>query len=127
MQTLWQDLRYGARILWKKPGFTLIAVVTMALGIGANSAMFGLIDGLLLRSLPFKDMDRLAVVRRTLSQGGPIGRFGTSPADFVDFREEQRVFEHLAAHQWAEVNLTGEGEPERVQGYRVTQNLFTAL
>src|SRR5215475_2653619 len=123
----WQDLRYGARILRKKPGFTLIAAVTLALGIGANSAMFGLIDALLLRPLPFKDMGRLAVVSSTLPQSGPIGRFGTSPADFVDFREQQQVFEHLAAHQWAEVNLTGGAEPERVQGYRVTQNLFTAL
>jgi putative ABC transport system permease protein len=129
MGALWQDLRYGARMLRKKPGFTLVAAITLALGIGANSAMFGLIDGLLLRPLPFKDMDRLAVVWGTLPQGGPIGRFfGISPADFVDFREQQQVFEHLAAHQWAEVNLTGgAGEPERVQGYRVTQNLFTAL
>jgi putative ABC transport system permease protein len=127
MQTLWQDLRYGARILRKKPGFTLIAAITLALGIGANSAMFGLIDGLLLRPLPFKDMGRLAVVSSTLPQGGPIGHFGTPPADFVDFREQQQVFEHLAAHQWAEVNLTGGAEPERVQGYRVTQNLFAAL
>src|SRR5215510_6799616 len=127
MGALLQDLRFGARMLRKNPGFTLVAAITLALGIGANSAMFGLIDALLLRPLPFKDMDRLAVVWGTLPQGGPIGRFGTSPADFVDFREQQRVFEHLAAHQWAEVNLTGGAEPERVQGYRVTQNLFTAL
>src|SRR5262245_3556086 len=128
MGALWQDLRFGARMLRKKPGFTLVAAITLALGIGANSAMFGLIDGLLLRPLPFKDMGRLAVVWGTLPQGGPTGRFGTSPADFVDFREEQQVFEHLAAYQWAEVNLTGgAGEPEHVQGYRVTQNLFTAL
>src|SRR5262245_6118999 len=116
MQSLWQDLRYGARMLRKKPGFTLVAAITMALGIGANSAMFGLIDALLLRPLPFKNMDRLAVVWSTIPQGGPAGRFATSPADFVDFRERQSVFEQLAAHQWANVNLTGSGEPERVQG-----------
>ena len=98
MGALWQDLRFGARMLRKKPGFTLVAAITLALGIGANSAMFGLIDGLLLRPLPFKDMDRLAVVWGTLPQGGPTGRFGTSPADFVDFCEQQQVFEHLAAH-----------------------------
>ncbi len=127
MQTLWQDLRHGARMLRKSPNITLTAVITLALGIGANSAMFGLINGVLLRPLPFKNMDRLAVVWGALPQGDPVGRFGSSPADFVDFCEQQQVFEQLAAHEWTEVNLTGVGEPERIQGFQVTQNLFTAL
>jgi putative ABC transport system permease protein len=127
MQTMWQDLRYGARMLLKKPGFAVIALVTLALGLGANSAMFSLIDSLLFRPLPFKNMDRLAVVWSTLPQGEFTGRLGTSAADYIDFREQQHVFEHLAASQWQEVNLTGNGEPERVQGFSVTQNLFPAL
>ncbi len=124
MRTLWQDLRFGARMLLKKPGITLVAVMTLALGIGANSAMFSLIDALLLRPLPFKDMDRLAVVWGTLPQDS---RFGTSPADYLDFREQQQVFEQLAAYRWEDVSLTGAGEPERLQGFSITQNLFTAL
>jgi putative ABC transport system permease protein len=127
MQTMRQDLRYGARMLLKKPGFTLIAIVTLALGLGANSAMFSLIDALLFRPLPFKNMDRLAVVWGTLPQGELLGRLATSAADYLDFSEQQRVFEHLAASRWEEVNLTGIGEPERVQGFSVTQNLFSAL
>jgi putative ABC transport system permease protein len=127
MQTMWQDLRYGARMLLKKPGFTMIAVITLALGLGANSAMFSLIDALLFRPLPFKNMDRLVVVWGTLPQGEFAGRLATSAADYHDFREQQQVFEHLAAYRWEEINLTGIGEPERVQGFSVTQNLFPAL
>jgi putative ABC transport system permease protein len=127
MQTMWQDLRYGARMLLKKPGFTVIAVVTLALGLGANSAMFGLIDSLLFRPLLFKDMDRLVMVWGSLPQGEFLRRLGSSPADFSDFREQQHVFEQLAAIRWEDLTLTGTGEPEHVKGYSVTQNLFTAL
>jgi putative ABC transport system permease protein len=127
MYTLWKDLRFGARMLLKKPGFTLIAVVTLALGLGANSAMFSLIDALLFRPLPFKNMDRLVVVWSTLPHAEFAGRLGTSAANYIDFREQQHVFEHLAACRWEEANLTGIGEPERVQGFSVTQNLFPAL
>jgi putative ABC transport system permease protein len=127
MQTIRQDLRYGARILLKKPGFSLIAVITLALGLGANTAMFSLIDALLFRPLPFRNMDRLAVVWGTLPQGEFERRLGTSPASYLDFCEQQHVFEQLAAYRWEEVNLTGIGEPERLHGFSVTQNLFPML
>jgi putative ABC transport system permease protein len=127
MQTIRQDLRYGARILLNKPGFSLIAVITLALGLGANTAMFSLIDALLFRPLPFKNLDRLAVVWGTLPQGELERRLGTSPASYTDFCEQQHVFEQLAAYRWDETNLTGIGEPERLHGFSVTQNLFPAL
>jgi len=125
METLWQDLRYGVRTLVRKPGVTAVAVVALALGIGANTAMFSIVGTLLLRPLPFKNLDRLVMVWGTLPQSG--NRFDASPADFLDWRNEQQVFERLAAYQWWDCNLTGAGEPERVPGCLITQNFFPAL
>jgi putative ABC transport system permease protein len=121
MNTLWQDLRYGARMLWKNSGFTLIAVLTLALGIGANTAIFSVVYALLLRPLPFAEAERL------LWLGGWAGNDkeqGVTPADFLDYREQSKSFAQLAASVSDSVpmNLTGDGEPERVKGGMVTAN-----
>src|SRR5262245_27096683 len=123
MQTLWQDLRYGARMLFKKPGFTVVAVITLALGIGANTAIFSVVNRVLLFRLPYKDADRLVMVcGSNPQQGVPIDL--VSPADLVDWRAQNAVFEDLAATTNAPYNLTGMGEPESLIGYRLAANFF---
>jgi putative ABC transport system permease protein len=124
MQTLLQDLRYGARILLKQPIFTLIAVLTLSLGIGANTAIFSLVNAVLLRPLPFAESERLVWTWGEFSGGN---RASTSPPDFLDYRAQSRSFEELAAMMFNSFNLTGSGEPERVIGNSVTANFFQAL
>ena len=113
MQTLIQDLRYGARMLVKNSGFTLIAIITLALGIGANTAIFSLTNALVLRPFDFPDLDRLVTVSGTMPQQGS-GFFGLAPADYADLRRQQTVFVDLAAYRQSNATLTGVGEPERV-------------
>jgi putative ABC transport system permease protein len=126
MLNLWQDLRYGARMLVKNLGFTLVAVITLALGIGANTGVFSLVNALLLRPFDFHDLDRLVVVSGTMPQQD--NRFyAMAPADFADLRRQQTVFADLAAYRQSSSSLTGAGEPERVQNYAVTASLFRML
>ena len=117
---LWQDLRYGARMLMKQPGFSLIAVFTLALGIGANTAMFSVVNAVLLRPLPFPEPDRL-----TLLTPEGVGNFAAP--DFRDVATQNRSFERLGAYSDATFNLAGGGEPERVNGARVSAGLLTTL
>jgi putative ABC transport system permease protein len=124
MQTLWQDLRYGARMLLKKPGFTLIAVVTLALGIGANTAIFSVVNAVLLSPLPYTEPERLVWIWGNFRGG--TNTASVSQLDFLDYREQNRSFEHLGAFssENAFVNLTGGGEPERLRASVVTANYF---
>src|SRR5262245_53574501 len=124
MQTFWQDLRYGARMFLKQPGFTLIAVLTLGLGIGANTAIFSLVNTVLIRPLPFAEPERLVWTWGEFSQGN---RASTSPPDFLDYRAQNQSFDELAAMLFRSFNLTGTGEPERVIGSTVTTNFFQAL
>jgi macrolide transport system ATP-binding/permease protein len=125
METLWQDLRYGARMLLKSPGVTLIAVVTLALGIGANSVIFSLINALLLRPLPVEDPERLVAVY-TSDFGG--ARYGsTSYPDYVDWRDRNQVFSQLVAFQMRPFSMSVEGGNDRVFGEIVSGNYFSAL
>ena len=130
MRTLWQDLRYGLRMLVKSPGFTVVAILALAIGIGANSAIFSVVNAVLLRPLPYGDPDRLVVVWETnpkLSTPSLRVRNEASPANYFDWREQNRVFEQLAAFRWETVNLTGKDMPEQLVGNRVSGNMFTTL
>ena len=101
MQTFWQDLRYGARMLLKRPGFTLVAILTLALGIGANTAIFTVINAIILRPLPFGEPERLVWMWGRFSQGN---RASTSPPDFLDYRAQQHSFEEFAAMRFNSFN-----------------------
>ena len=125
MNTLIRDLRYGIRLLSKNPGVTAIAVLTLALGIGANTAIFSFTDAILLRPLDFKNVDRLVMV--WTGSRGTFDRENVSPADYVDWKNQNNAFEYLTAINWWDVNLTGSGEPERVQGFEVSPDFFKAL
>src|SRR5256886_4330757 len=123
---LWQDLRYGARMLLKNPGFTTVAVIALALGIGANSAIFSVVNTVLLRPLPYKNPERLVMVWEDNSKQG-FPRDTPSPANFMDWRDQNHVFESIAALVEISFNLTGAGEPERIDGQRVSASLFSLL
>jgi len=126
METLWQDLRFGFRQLLSKPGFALIAVLSLALGIGANTAIFSLVDAVLLRPLPFHDPDRLVMVWEDATAIG-FPRSALAPANYADWKAQNQVFEDMAAIRWPSYNLTDEGEPEKVEAQAVTANFFPLL
>jgi putative ABC transport system permease protein len=126
MNTLLQDLRYGARILLKQPGFTLVAVITLALGIGANTAIFSLVNSILLRPLPYRDADRLVRMIQASPKLG-LETWGVSQANFAAYRERNRSFETIAIYNNSAVNLTGEGEPERLPMSSATADFFKVL
>lgn len=127
MDTLWHDLRYGVRMLAKNPGFTTVAVLALALGIGANTAVFSVVNAVLLRPLPLTEPDRLVWMWGDGIRQQGNGRGSISPPDFLDFREQNQSFERLAAFQNSPFNLTGAGEPERVNGVRVSAGFFETL
>jgi len=126
METFWQDLRFGFRQLLSKPGFAAIATLSLALGIGANTAIFSLVDAVLLRPLPFHDPDRLVMVWEEAAKIG-FPRNTPAPANYVDWKAQNRVFEDMAAINWRSFNLTDEGEPEKVEAQAVTANFFPLL
>jgi putative ABC transport system permease protein len=126
LETLWQDVRFGVRVLVKSPTFTIVAVIALALGIGANSAIFSVVNTVLLRPLPYKDPDRLVVVWEDASKHG-YPRDTPAVANYVDWRDQNQVFEGMAAMASASVNLTGVGEPERIEVRRVSANFFPLL
>jgi predicted permease len=126
MQSLIQDLRYAVRLLKKRPGFTFVAVLTLALGIGACSAIFSIVNAVLLRPLPFKDPDGLVLVRENLPKlYGPA--VNLSGAEFLDYRDGNNVFSETAGFTDFKVNLTGIGEPQRVPAARVSASFFPLL
>ena len=126
MQTLWQDLRYGARMLMKNPGFTLTAVLTLALGIGANTAIFSVVNAVLLRPLPYPESERLMMVNTTdLTRGN--ASFGVNLPDFREWRARNRSFEEMAAFSADSYNISGNEEPERVVGAVASAGLFKAM
>jgi putative ABC transport system permease protein len=121
-----QDVRYGARMLLRNPAFTAIAVLALALGIGANSAIFSVVNTLLLRPLPYKDPSRLVVIWENATHLG-FPKNTPSPANFLDWQKQNTLFEGMAAFAERTFNLTGVGEPERLDGRRVSANLFDLL
>ena len=126
MEALAQDLRYAARTLVRRPGFSVLAVLTLAIGIAANGAIFSLVESLLLRPLPFRDPERLALVwERNIPRGRDRNVVG--PYNFLRWRERTQSFEALAAFSPWRVNVTGEGEPERVEMGATTGDLFAVV
>jgi len=125
---LWRDVRYGTRLLIKNPLFAGIIIVTLALGIGANTAMFGIIDTVLLRPLPFRDSDQLVIGRKSFDGGitssGPVSGY-----DWYDYRQQSRSFEYLAMMMWGpfRITVTGGQEPERADLLFVSWDLFPML
>ncbi len=124
METLLQDVRYGFRMLLKSRGFTAIAIITLALGIGANTAMFSVVNAVLLRSLPFRDSSRVMVVWKTMSNGSP-NAFST-PA-FLEMRQQGDVLAHMGAFSAVSFNLSGREVPERIAGGKANYDLLDVL
>ena len=127
MDSLLKDIRYGFRGLLKRPGFTAIALVALALGIGANTAIFSLVNAVVLRPLPYPEPDRLVWIYGNIRNGG--NRASVSPLDFLDYRNQNQTFEQFAASVTIPipVNLTGSGDPERLMASAVTGNYFAAF
>jgi putative ABC transport system permease protein len=126
LETLWQDFRFGARMLMRKPGFTTVAVLTLALGIGANTAIFSVINGVLLRPLPYSEPDRIATVWNTYLQLG-IPKTTVSPVDFRDWQQMNRSFAHMASYAYSSFVLTGDHDPVRLLAARVTSDFFAVM
>jgi len=124
MESIFKDIRYGFRSLLKRPGFTAIALIALALGIGANTAIFSLVNAVVIRPLPYPDPDRLVWVWASIRNG--INTASVSPADFLDYRSQNKTFEQFAASGVGAVpvNLTGGGDPERLMSSIITGNYF---
>jgi predicted permease len=124
IESFWRDLRYALRSLRKSPGFSVVIVLTLALSIGANSAIFSVIDGVLLRPLPYPEADRIV---RVFFHSANYPRFPLNPFDFRDFRGHNRSFQSLAGYTRADLQLSGTGQPERFTGFQVTAGFFQVL
>jgi putative ABC transport system permease protein len=124
LETSWQDLRFGARTLGRNPGFAAIAVLTLAIGIGANAAIFSVVNAVLLRPLPWSEPDRAVMI---WSKWTAFDKTWVATGEVVDYRARSRTLEEIAAWGDSQVNLTGDGDPERVSAANVTSNLFSTL
>src|SRR6266540_980622 len=120
IEELWQDLRYGARTLVMNPGFTSVAVITLSLGVGANTAIFSLVNAVLLRPLPFPQSERIMTIWAEAPAEG-IAKQSVAPGNYTDLKAQQTVFDEIAALTRSEMNLTGEGEPEKLEGFSVIE------
>mgnify|MGYP000249344916 CR=1 FL=1 len=126
LERLMQDLRFGVRMLRKAPGFTLIAVLTLALGIGATTAIFSIVNGVLLRELPYRDEARLVTMWQNNLKSG-VAREEVSPANFLDWRNRVQSCDIVAAAEPFAFNLSNDGEPETFRGWIVTEGFLEAL
>jgi predicted permease len=124
LETFLQDVRYGFRMLIKSPGFAIVAVITLALGIGANTAIFSVVNGVLLNPLPFPDANRIVVLFQD-KQNFPKGSI--SYPNFLDWQADNRSFESMAAYRWTSGDITGVAEPESVHGQRISASFFPIL
>ncbi len=126
MQTLWHDVRYGLRMLAKSPGFAAVAILTLALGTGATTTIFSVVNAVLLQPLAFPEPNRLVSAVGIDTRNNEHGRALSYP-DFADLRKQSRTLESLAAFTDADFTLTGAGEPLHVAGEMVSADLFTVL
>ena len=124
LTTLWQDVRYGARMLLKNPGITFVVILALALGIGANTAIFSVVNAVLLRPLPYEESDRLVF----LNEKNPtLDEMSISYPNFTDWRNQNQVFEKIGVYNRNSYNLTGWGEAERITTGQVSADLFSVL
>jgi len=124
MNTFWQDIRYGARMLLKNPGVTIIVIIALALGIGANTAIFSVVNAVLIRPLPYPESDRLIF----LNEKSPVlDEMSISYPNFLDWRAQNQTFEKMGVYNRASYNLTGTGEAERIVTGQVSADLFSVL
>lgn len=126
MNNLWQDIRQGARMLARKPGFAFVVIITLALGTGANSAFFSIFNSVLLKPLPYRDSERMVVVYGTDTSSDKTDA-NTSPLDLVDFRNQSQSLEEIAGWTATLTVLTGNGDPTQLNGAIVTANFFDTL
>lgn len=126
MESFWQDLKYGIRVLGKSPGFTAIAILTLALGIGANTAIFSVVNAEIWRPLPFRDPEQLVRVASTNAKTHAINNAASYP-DFADWRSQNRVFQNMAAYTEASFTLTGIDQPAHLEAASVSADLFNLL
>ncbi|HZM69793.1 MAG TPA: ABC transporter permease, partial [Candidatus Cryosericum sp.] len=126
METLVQDLRFGLRMLLKSPGFTLSAILALALGIGANTAIFSMVNGVLLRSLPYQKSEQLVTLRQHATDDAD-GSVGFSVPDVMDYREQSRSLSGVVEYHTMWFNLIGTGEPQRVQTGVVSADFFDVM
>jgi len=126
MDTLWQDIRYGARMLWKKPAFAVVAVLTLALGIGANTAIFSVINSTVLQPLDYKNPGQLVDLNSDSRQRG-ITFGGVSVPEFLEWKKQAKSFEGMAAYRFFAFTYTQDTGAQRVNGFEVSPNLFTVL
>src|SRR5678816_3273176 len=124
MQTLWQDIKYGARMLFKNPGITAIVILALALGIGANTAIFSVVNSVLLRPLPYAESDRLVFLNE---KSAVLDEMSISYPNFEDWRAQNQAFERIGVYNRASYNLTGNGEAERIVTGQVSADLFSVL
>jgi putative ABC transport system permease protein len=126
IESLWQDVRCGLRMLRKNAGFAVVAILTLALGIGANTAIFSVIHAVLLNPLPYNDPDRIVLVLES-NPGKGFPQFSVSPPNYVDWKKESTAFENMASIARGEFNYTGGAEPERLSGARVAASFFSVM
>jgi putative ABC transport system permease protein len=126
MNTLLQDLRYAARMLFKSPALTTIALLTLALGIGVNSAIFSVVNAIVLRPLPYPESERLMVIWGNLHKTG-LEEIEASALELRDFQQQSQAFDQIAAYSPQGLNLTGVDQPERLRGAAISANLFQTL
>ena len=124
LETFWQDIRYSARILRKSPGFALTVILTLALGIGATTAMFSVVQGVMLAPLPYADPDRLVLIWQSNPHAPHVSM---SVLDYRDWQRSARSFDSMAGLRWENFDVTNPGIPEHVSGYETTSNFFAML
>ncbi|HLJ45185.1 MAG TPA: ABC transporter permease [Bryobacteraceae bacterium] len=121
------DIRHAIRVLVKNPGFTAVAVLALALGIGANTAIFSVVNAVLLRPLAYDHPEQLVLIWQHLVKSPQVGKLAASAPDYIDYRDQNRTLQAVAGFSGGNFNLTGPGTPERINGFRVSANLFSAL